>query len=60
MRWCGLDRGQRGSLVNTVLELRLQKILGNSGVTERLAVSEEGLISMELVRYYIHKMLDVT
>jgi hypothetical protein len=38
------DTSQGKSLVNTV-----HKVFGNSCVAERLAASQEGLISMELI-----------
>jgi hypothetical protein len=44
-----LDRDQWRCLVNTVMNLGLHKMLGNSSVSERLAASHGGLCSIELV-----------
>jgi hypothetical protein len=42
------DRNQWWAVVNTVLNpLGFRKMLGNSGVAERLVASQEGLVSME-------------
>jgi hypothetical protein len=43
------DRDQWRALVNTVMKLRVHKILGNSQVAVQLAASQERLSSMELV-----------
>jgi hypothetical protein len=52
MDWIDLaqDRDQWKALVNMVMNLRVHKMLGNSSVAERLAASQEGLSSMELVK----------
>jgi hypothetical protein len=39
--------------VNTVMNLGFHKMLGNSCVAAQLAVSQEGLTSMESVSYYL-------
>jgi hypothetical protein len=51
MDWIDLtqDRYQWRSLVNTERSFGLYKTLGNSSVAAQLAVSQEGLISVELV-----------
>jgi hypothetical protein len=52
MDWIDLskDMDQWRALVNKVMNLRFHKILGISGVAAKLAASQEGLSSMELVR----------
>jgi hypothetical protein len=54
--WDGMDRidlaqdgGQWKALVNTVMNLRVHKMLGSSWVPAQLAASQEGLSLMELV-----------
>jgi hypothetical protein len=43
MEWFDLaqDRDQWRTLVNTIMNLRVSKMFGNSSVTERRGVSEE-------------------
>jgi hypothetical protein len=50
------DRDQWQVLVNTVINLRLHEIFGNSSASERLLACQEGLRSMELfiILYGIH------
>jgi hypothetical protein len=43
------DRDQWRALVNTVMNLGLYKMFGNSCVAAQLAASQEGLSSIELV-----------
>jgi hypothetical protein len=51
MDWIDLaqDRDQWMALVNTVMNLRFHKMLGHFLVAARLAASQEGLSSMELL-----------
>jgi hypothetical protein len=45
------DRDQWRALVNTVMNRRFRKMLGNCRVAAQLAVSREGLSSMKLDTY---------
>jgi hypothetical protein len=55
MHWINLAqvRDQWRALVNMGMKLRVPKMLGSSGVAERLAASQEGLSSTELVKAFI-------
>jgi hypothetical protein len=45
------DRDQWWALMNTIMNIRVKKILGNHSVTELLLTSQKGFKSMQLVNY---------